>query len=62
MVWGYDGTLCITVARAGFWDHRFGNPGLSRTTYRKLHSLVEARNETGIRAILECTPTHTSAS
>jgi hypothetical protein len=50
MVWGYEGTLCITVSRAGFWDHRHANDCLSRTTYRRLRAMLEAHDEAGVRA------------
>ena len=37
MVWG-DEALNITVAHAGFWDHRGGNPFTSRTSYAEVLS------------------------
>jgi len=49
MVWGTD-RLCITVGRAGFWDHRDATPFTARITYRELRRLLEANDEAGIRA------------
>lgn len=50
MVWGGGSRLNITVGRAGFWDHRFGNAFSSRTTFRQVRRLLEAGDEAGIRA------------
>jgi len=47
LVWG-DETLRITVARAGFWDHRGGSPFRAGITYREVRRLVEARDEAGL--------------
>ena len=49
MVWGTD-RLCITVGRAGFWDHRDATPFTTRITYQKLRRLLEANDEAGIQA------------
>ncbi len=50
MVWG-DARLCITVSRAGFWDHRGGNLFASRTTYAEVRRLLESHDEAGIRKV-----------
>ncbi len=50
MVWG-GSTLKLTVARAGFWDHRGGTPFNSRATYQDVRRLLEAGDEAGIRKI-----------
>ena len=44
LIWGGE-TLCITIARAGFWVHRQGKPFQSNATYRDVKRLVEARDE-----------------
>lgn len=49
LVWG-DERLHLTIARAGFWDHRDGTPFSTRTTYAKLRRLLEAGDEAGVRA------------
>ncbi len=41
MVWGED-ALVLTVGRAGFWDHRGGNPFTTRATYAQLRAWLEA--------------------
>jgi alpha-L-fucosidase 2 len=50
MVWGVE-ALNITVARAGFWDHRGGNLFASRTTYAEVRALLEAGDEAGLRRV-----------
>jgi alpha-L-fucosidase 2 len=50
MVWGEGRTLKITVARAGFWDHRGGNEFSARTTYQDVKRLLQAGDYKGIRA------------
>lgn len=49
LVWG-DDRLCLTVARAGFWDHRGGNPFTHHITYAEMRSLLEAGREDEVRA------------
>jgi hypothetical protein len=49
MIWGTD-RLCITVGRAGFWDHRGATPFTTRITFRELRRLLEANDEAGVRA------------
>ncbi|MEI7435415.1 MAG: hypothetical protein WCL16_01250 [bacterium] len=53
MVWG-ETTLNLTVARAGFWDHRGGTPFNARATYKEVHHLLDAGDEAGIRKIFSC--------
>jgi len=50
MVWGTD-ALHITIGRAGFWDHRGGNPFLNKTTYREVKSLLQAGDEAGLLSV-----------
>ncbi|MDD5708576.1 MAG: hypothetical protein PHR35_21870 [Kiritimatiellae bacterium] len=50
MVWG-ETTLNITIGRAGFWDHRGGNPILGETTFREVRARLEADDEKAIRAL-----------
>ena len=49
MVWGTD-RLCITVGRAGFWDHRDATQFTARITYQELRRLLETNNLAGLRA------------
>ncbi len=39
MIWGKE-TLCLTVGRAGFWDHRGGKSFLPRGTYKDVRRLA----------------------
>lgn len=58
LVWG-DDRLCLTVARAGFWDHRGGNPFAHHITYHEMRTLLEAEREDEVRARFsrqECHP------
>lgn len=48
LVWG-DASLNLTVARAGFWDHRGGTPFNARGTYADVRRRLEANDEAGIR-------------
>jgi len=50
MVWG-ETTLNITIARAGFWDHRGGNPFETRATFNSVRRLLEANDEAGINEL-----------
>lgn len=50
MVWG-DDVLCLTVARAGFWDRRAGKPFGARATFSRVQELWEANDEAGLRAL-----------
>jgi hypothetical protein len=50
LVWG-DEFLCLTVARAGFWDHRGGKKFTTDATFSKVRTLLEARDETGIKSL-----------
>ncbi|MEJ5198652.1 MAG: hypothetical protein WHX53_06990, partial [Anaerolineae bacterium] len=50
LVWG-DATLNITVARAGFWDHRGGNDFAGRITFRQMRDLLAAGQEARVREI-----------
>ena len=50
LVWG-DEFLCLTVAKAGFWEHRGGTPFTSSATFSKVRAALEARDETAIRAM-----------
>ncbi len=50
MVWGERNQLYITVARAGFWDHRGGNDFVTRIRYPELKTLLQARQDSAIQA------------
>lgn len=50
MVWG-ETSLNITVARAGFWDHRGGNAFETRATFTAVRQLLEANDGPGIHAL-----------
>jgi hypothetical protein len=50
MVWGSGEQLNITVARAGFWDHRGGNEFSARITYPELKKMLEAKDNEAIKA------------
>ena len=55
MIWGVD-ALCLTVARAGFWDHRGGNPFTTRTTYAALRGPLQAYDAAAIAAMFAPPP------
>jgi hypothetical protein len=55
MIWGEGATLCITVGRADFWDHRGGMPWTERQNYRDIRRLLEQGDETGLRALFKTT-------
>ena len=48
LVWG-DQWLCLTIARAGFWDHRGGNPFTTSATFSRVRALLEADDAIGIQ-------------
>lgn len=50
MIWGVD-ALCLTVARAGFWDHRGGRKVAAQATYQEVRRLLEAGDEAGLRQL-----------
>jgi len=45
LIWGGGDTLKITVARAGFWDHRGGTPFRAAVTYAVLRDLLLSGRE-----------------
>ncbi len=49
-VWG-DETLCLSVARAGFWDRRGGTPFTLRATFDRVRERLEANDEPGLLAL-----------
>jgi len=55
MVWGVD-SLNITIARAGFWDHRGGQPFSPQGDFASLRKLVEARDEAGVLRLVSGPP------
>jgi hypothetical protein len=59
LVWG-DECLCLTIARAGFWDHRGGNAFTTSATFPKVRALLEANDESGINELF-ARPLKTSA-
>lgn len=50
LVWG-ETTLNLTLARAGFWDHRGANPVLENTTYAEVRQLLQDDREDAIRTL-----------
>ncbi len=50
LVWG-DQTLKLTIARAGFWDHRGGNDFPGRITYVQMRDLLLAGQEPTVREV-----------
>jgi hypothetical protein len=50
LVWG-DEFLCLTIARAGFWDHRGGKPFTTDATFPRVREFLEANDEKGIKAL-----------
>jgi len=55
LVWG-EKMLRLTVARAGFWDHRGGQVMLPTTTFATVHSRLEADDEPSLRALYPDAP------
>ena len=55
LVWG-DEFLCLTIARAGFWDHRGGNAFQTEATFSRVRELLEAGDEAGIQALFAAPP------
>ncbi len=53
MVWGADNQLNITVGRAGFWDRRGGNAFSTRTTFKDVRRMLEAKDEAGLKKAFE---------
>lgn len=51
MVWGVD-TLNVTVARAGFWDHRGGRRFSPQGDFASLRKLIEAGDEAGVKRLI----------
>ena len=55
LVWG-DEFLCLTIARAGFWDHRGGNEFTRGATFLRVRELLEANDESGLRELFANAP------
>ncbi len=51
MIWGSDRTLCLTLNRGDFWDHRGGKSWTPAMNYARIRSLLEAGDEAGLRTI-----------
>src|SRR6476646_9245361 len=51
-----DEVLCLTIARAGFWDHRGGKPFATLATFPQVRELLEANDEAGIGALFGVPP------
>src|SRR4028119_1702024 len=60
LVWG-DEVLCLTVARAGFWDHRGGKRFTASATFTKVRTLLESHDEIGIKSLFSVPETPSSA-
>lgn len=50
LIWG-DGSLRITVARAGFWDHRNGQTIPAGTTFAGVRQALEAEDDAALAAL-----------
>lgn len=55
LVWG-DDTLRLTVARAGFWDHRGGQDIPAATTFADLRRALETGDDAGLAALFPKRP------
>ena len=55
LVWG-DEFLCLTIARAGFWDHRGGNDFTLNATFARVRKLLELHDEAGVTALFANPP------
>lgn len=55
LIWGSE-VLCITVARAGFWDRRGGRPFEVDATFPHVRELLEANDEVGIKSLFDGAP------
>ncbi|MBN1872786.1 MAG: hypothetical protein JXA33_01035 [Anaerolineae bacterium] len=53
MIWGADNVLRVTLNRGDFWDHRGGKPWVEGMSYTNIRHLLEAGDETGLRALFE---------
>ncbi|GDY13638.1 hypothetical protein LBMAG53_25160 [Planctomycetota bacterium] len=55
LVWGSvdlnPRQLNLTIGRAGFWDHRGGNPFTSRTTFAEIRRLLESGDQAGLKSV-----------
>ena len=60
LVWG-DERLCLTIARAGFWDHRGGNDFTLDATFARVRALLENADEAGIEALFANPPADQSS-
>ncbi len=47
LIWG-EGTLNLTIGRAGFWDRRFGNKFESKITFDRLKELLQAEEHDAV--------------
>ncbi len=50
LIWG-DEFLCLTIARAGFWDHRGGKEFAPGATFSRVRELLETDNEHDLREL-----------
>lgn len=57
LVWGTD-ALHLTIGRAGFWDHRGGNPFLNQTTYQEVKTLLQQGDEEGLMQVFGKNTSH----
>ncbi len=56
MIWGGDSTLCITLNRADFWDHRGGLPWKPSMNFRDIRAALEANDAAGLQKLFEMPP------
>ena len=53
MIWGEGSLLRVTVGRADLWDHRGGLPWREGMSFAAIRRLLEAHDESGLRALFE---------
>jgi len=53
MVWGSKNQLNITIAKAGFWDHRFGYEFPKQATYKKISQLLYENKNDSLQLLFE---------
>jgi alpha-L-fucosidase 2 len=56
MAWGEGNQLRLTLGRADWWDRRSGRPWTEAMAYTRIRALLEANDESGIRALFSEAP------
>jgi hypothetical protein len=52
-IWGGGATLCLTLSRADFRDHRGGGQWTEQMRYESIRELLEQKNEEALRKLFE---------